>query len=171
MAIGAAREWSVAQAKAPKGPSIATPPLAMVRTECPTIKTDAAWNETHQMAGLGWIIEDNDRVSSYSAPARFVASPLVAEALAIREALMKCREIGLAKIRCESDSAILVKAINAGNSLAGLYGILSDISAFASSFESISFCWISREKNSVADRIAKQILDVELAIMAPPNFG
>ena len=63
----------------------------------------------------------------------------------------------------------LVKAINNGKSLAGLYGILSDISSLAFSFDSITFNWISRERNTVADCLAKQVKDVELAIIASPN--
>lgn len=95
----------------------------------------------------------------------------MAEALALREAILKCQELGLPRIKCESDSAILIKAINAKESLVGVYGVMTDIALLASSFESISFSWIPRELNIVADAIAKQSLSVELALMAPPNFG
>ena len=84
---------------------------------------------------------------------------------------MKCKELGLPKIKCESDSAILVKALKSGSFLAGLYGILADLRSLATSFDVISFNWISRERNTVADNLAKQSLNVELAIMAAPNFG
>lgn len=52
-----------------------------------------------------------------------------------------------------------------------LYGILADLSSLASSFDVISFDWISRERNTVADNLAKQSLNVELAVMATLNFG
>ena len=119
-------------------------PLTVPSTNCILIKTDAAWIESVSIAGLGWIVESQNRTSSYSAPAHHVKSPLAAEALALLEALVKCRELGLSRIRCESDSAVLIKAIKAESSLAGLYGILADIQALAFSFEYISFQWISR---------------------------
>lgn len=170
-AIASAREWVTSQGVASRNltPPIRPPPIA-TQGVC-LIRTDAAWNETTKIAGLGWTIEESREVASYSRASRHVSSPLAAEGLALREAILKCRDRGISKIRCESDSAILVKAINNGKSLAGLYGILSDISSLAFSFDSITFNWISRERNTVADCLAKQVLDVELAIMASPNFG
>ena len=52
-----------------------------------------------------------------------------------------------------------------GSSLIGLYGILADILSLASSFECFSFHWISRIKNAEADKLAKQVLSAELAVM------
>lgn len=170
-AIASAREWVTSQGVASRNltPPIRPPPIA-TQGVC-LIRTDAAWNETTKIAGLGWTIEESREVASYSRASRHVSSPLAAEGLALREAILKCRDRGISKIRCESDSAILVKAINNGKSLAGLYGILSDISSLAFFFDSITFNWISRERNTVADCLAKQVLDVKLAIMASPNFG
>ncbi|CAH8316813.1 unnamed protein product [Eruca vesicaria subsp. sativa] len=79
----------------------------------------------------------------------------MAEALAIREALWKCKELGITRIRLESDSAGLIKALNARTSLNGLYGVLADIISV---------------RNVEADMLAKQILAVELALMAPPTL-
>ena len=133
------------------------------------IRTYAAWNENLNLAGLGWTTKRQNRVSTFSSLARHVATPLAAEDLALREALLKCRELGLPKLRCESDSAILVKAINLKAPLVGLYGILVDINTITSSFKSISFTWISRERNKVADGLVKTVLSSELAVLASPN--
>jgi len=122
------------------------------------------------VAGLGWVMEGQNRTSSFSLPAHHVRTPLAAEALALREAIWKCRELGFTRIRCESDSAVLVKALKEDTFLTGLYGILIDIQALALSFECISFNWISRKKNVEADVLAKQILSVELALMASPTL-
>lgn len=73
--------------------------------------------------------------------------------------------------RCESDLAQLVKAINLGSSYTEVVGVITDIISAVSSFECFSWSWISRESNRYADNLAKQCLAVELAIMAPPNFG
>ncbi|CAH8370042.1 unnamed protein product [Eruca vesicaria subsp. sativa] len=95
---------------------------------------------------------------------------LAAEGLAMRElALLKCRELGLPKLRCESDSAILIKAINLKSPLVGLYGILADIFSIATSFEFISITWISRERNRVADELAKNVLSSKLTNKAATN--
>lgn len=39
-----------------------------------------------------------------------------------------------------------------------LYRIVADINALVSAFNSVSFRWISREKNKVADLLAKKCL-------------
>ena len=166
-ATACAREWisSQIQLSATKQALPPRPPLH----DCVLVRTDAAWNENLKIAGLGWTTNREERVFQSSTTAQHVESPLAAEGLAMREALLKCREIGLPKLRCESDSAILIKAINLRSPLVGLYGILADIYYIASSFESISFTWISRERNSVADGLAKNVLSLELATMAATN--
>ena len=87
-------------------------------------------------------------------------SLLEAESLALREALRKCQELGLSRIRIESDSTVLIKALKSRTSLAGLYGVLADISCLDSSFECFSFNWISRVRNVEANMLAKQILTI-----------
>ncbi|KAF3532949.1 hypothetical protein DY000_02038948 [Brassica cretica] len=82
---------------------------------------------------------------------------LIAEGLALREALARCRELGLRRIRCESDSR---------ESHPELYGILSDVFSFSSSFDFISLSWIPRGMNKAADKFAKQCLVEEEAFMA-----
>ncbi|KAF3565393.1 hypothetical protein DY000_02018771 [Brassica cretica] len=115
-----------------------------------------AWNGAGKVAGLGWIIVDQIRATSFSSFTRFLSSPLVAEGLGLVTEILTCRDFGHPRIRCESDSSQLIKAINSDCSFAKLYGIVADIDAIASSFEFISFGWISLERNSVADRLAKQ---------------
>ncbi|KAG5393667.1 hypothetical protein IGI04_023630 [Brassica rapa subsp. trilocularis] len=55
----------------------------------------------------------------------------------------------------ESDSSQLIKAVNSGNCVPELDGVVADILSFASIFEFISFVWISRERNGQADMLAK----------------
>lgn len=52
------------------------------------VKIDILWNENHHMVGLGWTIENQNRISFFSALYRHVTSPLAAEALALREAIL-----------------------------------------------------------------------------------
>lgn len=126
------------------------------------VRTDAACSESRQIAGLGWTIGHTTGSSSFATPA---------EGLALRETILKCRELNLPRLRCESDSATLVKLVNSELANSDLYGVVSDIIALASSFELVSFVWIPRERNFVANGLANQVLSVKLAINAPPNFG
>lgn len=135
------------------------------------IRTDAAWHEGLQLAGLGWTIGDIEGSRTFTEPALNVGSPLMAEGLAVREAIMKCRNLGLSRIRCESDSELLIRVLNSETTNAELYGVSTDILELAFSFECISFNWIPRERNYVADGLAKQCLAVEQAIMVAPNSG
>lgn len=89
----------------------------------------------------------------------------------MREAVLKCKELGISKVRCESDSTTLIKSLNSETSSAELYGVVADIIELAASFNCISFVWIPRERNVIADSLAKHSLLDELAIMAPPNIG
>ena len=168
MAIAAAREWNSSQGLAAV-PRRSQPVRVIPQDNCVMVRSDAAWNETNKIAGLGWTIKTQNRVSSFSSPMRFVGSPLIAEGLALREAVEKCRDLGLTKIRCESDCAQLIKALTFDHPLAELYGIVADIEAVALSFDFVSFTWISRERNRDADSLAKQVLSAELALMASPN--
>ncbi|KAL0718774.1 hypothetical protein Bca4012_068097 [Brassica carinata] len=80
------------------------------------------------------------------------------KALAMRATVRKSKELGLRHIRCESDSAQLIKALRSTTEPPEIYGIVADIRIERSFFESFSFVWIPRGGNSVADRLAKQAL-------------
>ncbi|KAF3493874.1 hypothetical protein DY000_02054921 [Brassica cretica] len=64
--------------------------------ECAIINCDASWRIETLTAGLGWIVEDkqSDLCTEGQARSEFVASPLMAEALALREALITVRQHG-----------------------------------------------------------------------------
>lgn len=167
-AIAAAQEWSQSQTSPPSGNGI--PQRKPVTQDQVTIvRSDAAWNELRKTAGLGWMIHEENRVLPFSTAMQFIASPLVAEGLALREAVMKCKDLGLPRIRCEANNLQLIKSLTSDFKSAELYGIVEDIKALASSFDVISFVWISREKNLDADKLAKQVLAAELVLMPSPN--
>lgn len=66
--------------------------------------------------------------------------------------------MGIHWLRVESDSLQLITTITTGSPISNLYGILSDINLSLDSFGSISFKYISREANMLADSLAKQAL-------------
>lgn len=48
---------------------------------------------------------------------------------------------------------------------------IGSINSIASAFEAISFRWISRINDVVADNLAKQVLADETAFIVPPNIA
>lgn len=172
MAIAAAREWEIAQWAIekkyhPRAPG--TPFLA-----ASVIQSDAAWEATSNNAGLSWILKTEDQSMTGMKGVSFISSALIAEGLAMREAMAACKLKGLRKVRFESDSSQLITAINRNEPPLELYGIVQDIVCLARDFEIASFFWIPRLKNVNADLLAKSALIVfgqEVAgnLLPPPN--
>ena len=86
------------------------------------------------------------------------SSALVAEALAIRSALLNALEVGFTRIWIKTDCQALVAFINSKNHPKDLYGISRDIEHLSLSFDCISFSYVSRNLNSKADSLAKSAL-------------
>ncbi|XP_009105597.2 uncharacterized protein LOC103831468 [Brassica rapa] len=157
-ATAAAQEWLKEQRTEPpntKDTRVLGPPR---ETDSSRLQTDAAWRADLQCAGLGWTIIEKDQSTTHLSYCYFVSSPLVAEALAVRDALAHCRALGILRLRCQTDSQQLVKALATKDPNPEIYGIVSDTLILASSFDSISFEWLPRAQNNVADALAKQAL-------------
>jgi len=158
-AIVAAKEWQNAQTREVKQhqPRRQTEPPPCYGV---VVQTDAAWIENSRMAGIGWIIKQAECTQSFQNTSSFVTSPLMAEGLAMRDAIRKCKELGIWRFRCESDSTQLIKALNSKMEPPELYGIIADIRLDCTTFDSVSFIWIPRLRNVDADRLAKQALNL-----------
>ena len=122
------------------------------------------------MAGLGWTIKEEGQSSSFMAHCHFVNSPLVAEGLALREALICCIAKGIRRVSCKSDSLQLIRAIHEKAPNSQIYGIVSDISNLSFAFDYVSFSWIQRSDNKATDALAKQALLNEIYVFSPLNF-
>ncbi|CAA7017664.1 unnamed protein product [Microthlaspi erraticum] len=109
------------------------------------------------ISGSGWIFIDytGTEVLRGQAAERFVSSPLLAEALAIRYTLNHTLEDGISNILVNSDALDLIRAIITQEKIKEIYGLLFDIQTLASLFSLFSFRYISRSENVVADSIAK----------------
>ncbi|KAL0686430.1 hypothetical protein Bca4012_053278 [Brassica carinata] len=164
-AVSEVAEWKRAQLTE-KDPATAA---STVTSNCTTTRnltnhtkvcTDAAWNESRQTAGLGWFFSDQLRPSFHqgSKTEVFVKSPLIAEALAIRQALETARHMVVTNLLVNSDSQTLVRTIQQKSFVKEHMGILQDIYEFSCCFSSIFFSFIPRGENSVADSIANQAL-------------
>ncbi|KAF2536234.1 hypothetical protein F2Q68_00023219 [Brassica cretica] len=82
---------------------------------------------------------------------KLINSPLIAEALALRSALLSAEALGLSKLRCYSDNATLIRAINTDTQIKEIYGIIQDIKLISSAFVAISFNHFARSLNVKAD--------------------
>ncbi|KAG5388390.1 hypothetical protein IGI04_029931 [Brassica rapa subsp. trilocularis] len=158
-----AREWQDGQVKLSKAHKKRLPQQGSASDTI--LRSDAAWNVVTARAGLGWVLTHNDISSSYSLVENNVLSPLMAEGLALREALQTCKEVGIMNLRVESDSKILINCVLNDTSVPELYGVLADILILSTFFDSVCFNWIPREENYAADLLAKHVLGVSEAFM------
>ncbi|CAN6878615.1 unnamed protein product [Brassica oleracea var. botrytis] len=55
-----------------------------------TVRTDAVWLPVRNLAGLGWVVLSSPCDIPHKNHLEFVASPLMAEGLALREAVRSC---------------------------------------------------------------------------------
>ncbi|ESQ45920.1 hypothetical protein EUTSA_v10011015mg [Eutrema salsugineum] len=161
--FGEAREWKDNQItpnldppKAnPNPPFIDPPPAGTI-----TCHTDAAWHEESQKAGVAWILSyDQQRQSTtHSSSVEHVSSALMAEALAIRSAVMHAKNAHIKNLLLLSDSQVVLRSIEAGNLIMDLHGILADIDSSTAAFNFVRFKFIPRKENCNADLAAKLAL-------------
>ncbi|KAG7548101.1 Ribonuclease H domain [Arabidopsis suecica] len=121
-------------------------------------QTDAAWLEQSKNAGLGWVVMNNNReVSSRSCkPVPFVRGPSEAEALCIFEALQSLQNHLQSRIIIESDAKTVIDAIVSRKPPIHLIGVIEDILNIAASFNALSFRFIPRSENMLADDLARK---------------
>ena len=164
-----AREWITAQHPSTLNPK---PIPRMTKRMNPRIedssssicRTDAAWNIQSKQAGLAWIFSDatGSWINQGTRTMKLINSPLIAEALALRSALLYAEALGLSKLRCYSDNATLIRAINTDTQIKEIYSIIQDIKLISSAFVAISFNHFARSLNVEADCLAKQSLSSSL---------
>lgn len=120
-------------------------------------KSDAAWDAERHRAGLAWVLRGRQEsaVDQGSTIQHFLNSPLIAEALAVREGIFKAASQGNSSLWVYSDNRTLIRAINNKNQRKELVGIIEDIHDLSSDFVSIAFFHIGREDNDEADALAK----------------
>ncbi|XP_048619867.1 uncharacterized protein LOC125590358 [Brassica napus] len=161
-AIANAREWNAAQLPG-LDPPIARnprlPPTLTITTE-PACFTDAAWHSSTNRVGCGWYILTPEKTITLQGTRMFehISSPLMAEALAIRSALLHALDAGITLICIKSDCQALINALSSKYHSADIYGIIRDIEALSYRFSRISFSFIPRSQNSMADTLAKSAM-------------
>uniref|UniRef100_A0A0D3AYA9 RNase H type-1 domain-containing protein n=1 Tax=Brassica oleracea var. oleracea TaxID=109376 RepID=A0A0D3AYA9_BRAOL len=159
-AIKEAREWVLSQEHTNQPRStptrIAQDPALDPNRTC--LYTDAAWNPVTKCAGLAWIIDDAGSSSSHSTTESFVVSPLMAEMLALRNAMNSVLRRGISSILVCSDSQTLINLVNSKGRHLEIASPLNDIYLISPLFNSIKFKFIPRLENSRTDSVAKHTL-------------
>lgn len=167
-AIVDAKEWSHAQQKTIGDPPLSAPaptrvchPLVWHGVSC---RSDAAWRADLKVAGLGWVSSSTEAGTtssvSHSAICENVYSPLMAECLAGRAAILEAVSSGVDHFLLESDCQQLVGAINSRSIILEIHGVLADIFISISSFSSFLCRFIPRSSNVVVDTLAKHCLSL-----------
>ncbi|KAF3488388.1 hypothetical protein F2Q69_00056334 [Brassica cretica] len=160
-AVVAAREWLLAQVvnttkSSPTQTGNETPPTNPDVIYC---NTDAAWSVSRR-AGLGWCFK-NAAHGVYSEGSRaidHISSPLMAEALAMREAMQEAKRTSLLNVWFRTDSQELARAINSKSYPVEIFGVLMDIELLSSSFSFVFISFIGREHDDVVYSLAKPAL-------------
>lgn len=159
------REWQLAQP--PKPALIAQSPPIHQTDRLPTstaihVFSDGAWDKNTCRGGMGWIVKTSSGATllSGSSHRRVVASAMVAEALAMKEAIGYAVYAGFKDLLCFTDCKSLSDYLTGNSSVTTVQGILHDIGVLTRSLDSISFFFIPRVKNEDADSLAKAALAV-----------
>ncbi|CAE6123073.1 unnamed protein product [Arabidopsis arenosa] len=160
-----AKDWQAAQLALPKTVS---KPLAKTvpssRELVHTCFTDAAWSASTGVCGQGWIFLDpqGNAPLRFSTSRSFVGSALTAEALAVRSALNALKTVpelsSIRRLEVHSDSHVLVSTLNSKASSKELKAIIHDIACLGAELSSISFHFVPRLNNVIADSLAKAAL-------------
>lgn len=134
-AIVLAHEWSIEHMKKETIPGKTKAPLEIAALLDSLTVRSAAWANQQEAAGLGWAIFSTQGIQHFMKREEWVNSALMAEGIAMREAICFCAGAGMTKVKFESDSLHLVKMINAGAPVSELYGVVADILSLMNSFE------------------------------------
>ncbi|XP_016194928.1 uncharacterized protein LOC107635893 [Arachis ipaensis] len=117
---------------------------------------DAAVVETRSAGATAAVFKDSNGSLLTGINSTIVAtSPLAAEALAVREALIMSKKFQMEKVIIESDNQILVQALKSHASIADIQVILDDILYLVKGMPNCGFTWAPREANLLAHEVAK----------------
>lgn len=169
-AISLLQEWE--QAQPPPRPPANNPPqqipIQIASPESTICYTDAAWSKDTKEAGLAWILTNSAGVEIHRGCQHqlHVASPLMADSLAVWAALRHAASLNLTIIWLRSDCKGLIQAITTNQRSAEFFGVLSDIeSSIVSSFIAFHASFIFRSLNGPADLLAKASLCNRLSVL------
>ncbi|KAJ1430568.1 Ribonuclease H superfamily [Sesbania bispinosa] len=92
------------------------------------------------------------------------SSPLVAEALTLREAILATYNFNWNKVVFESDCLTLIEACRKDKVVAEIQGVVADILTVAEGFIHCGFTWVRRQGNKVAHQITQASISNSLPL-------
>lgn len=122
------------------------------------LNTDAAMDQNSLRSSLGWILRDPNGlvVAAAGIPLNGCKDVLLTEAPAMREGLQLLAANQHINVLIESDSEVLVRAINNHEVMFSEVGIIiTDCSFLLSSISNARCSYVRRSVNKAADAIAK----------------
>lgn len=130
------------------------------RPSCVKFNIDASFNPDKRK-GMAGIIERDEKVTRISATFKliFPSSPLMAEALSLREVVSFAINTSRTRVINESDNLALVEACRKDLIKGEIRGIVNDILNFKSNFEHSEFTLVGEDGNLVAHSIAVLVKD------------
>ncbi|KAJ1410340.1 Ribonuclease H-like superfamily [Sesbania bispinosa] len=129
--------------------------------------SNASWSTHGNHAALGVVVRDSNGYLLSGMSKRILApSPMVAEALALREAMLLASNLQWPKCLFESDNLSLIKACRQEIQIGEIKGIIRDIIALKPNFQHCGFLWTNRKGNEVAHLVATSTLHGSI----PPNW-
>ena len=128
--------------------------------------TCAAWRSDSSTASISWIFASpsSSELNQGSMIQLHVSSPLLAEALALREALLQATSLNITDIWIRSNSQALVREFNRKRGPSELHRTPMDIIGLSSSFVLCFLSFVSRNFNGPADVLAKSCLNNLLSV-------
>ncbi|CAL1372026.1 unnamed protein product [Linum trigynum] len=100
-----------------------------------------------------------------------IEDPLVAEALALREAILWCRDSGLGEVRFEGDAKVLIEKINQANPRDNRVGaLLEEIIGIFGSMGGFSIRFVGQRSNRAAHLVARKALQLYPTTSRSFNF-
>lgn len=120
------------------------------------INSDAGFNEQTKVRSAGIIARNHEGEVVFGITKRFPAtSPLMAEALALREAASVAVNFGLSRVVLESDCLELIRCCRREIRKGEVLNVIEDTIGFANTLPACGFLWVPREGNKVANLLAQ----------------
>lgn len=127
---------------------------------------DANFNRDKCIAQSGIVIRDEKGVLIGGHTSRFPAfSPIVAEAIAVREAMNLANNCNMGSVFIESNCQVLVRAYRNETKVGEITSIISDLKTLSDVNPNLHITWVAREGNKLAHSVAQLGSQNSLSLM------
>lgn len=120
------------------------------------LNVDASYNKEAKIGYAGILGRNEDGLVVLGLTKKFpVSSPLLAEALAMREAVQVAANFGLPKIILESDCLSLIQVCMEQSQIGEINAVVTDIIQLKRGFQQCGITWVYRSGNKSTHTLAK----------------